>query len=68
MAAACPALSGGPGYHHLPTAACHKTFYGDSKSSAYCPYLSVHIAELVRSCWSRAAVLPDRLLSLGCRV
>ena len=40
----------------------------DSRSSASCPHLPVHVAGLVRRRWLQAAVLPDRLLSLGCRI
>ena len=68
MAAAAPALPGGPAYHHLPTAACLRMFHDDSKRLAYFLHLPVHIAGLVISRWSKSAVLADRLLSLGCRV
>ena len=68
MAAACPALLGGPAYHHLLTAACLRTFHDDSKCLAYFLHVPVHIAGLVRSRWSESTVLADGLLFLGCRV
>ena len=67
-AAACPAWLGGPGYHYFPTTACHSEFYDGNKSLAYFLHLPVHIAGLVKSHRSEAAVLPDRLLSLDCRI